>query len=64
MWNPEDHISKVERKLVDNYCPTRCPWFVKFIKVEKTRMGIIRMKDSGILVFTMSKLQRTWDLEW
>ena len=35
-------FARDERKLVANGCPTRGPWFVKFTRGEKLRMGIIR----------------------
>ena len=50
--------------LVATDCPTRRPWFVKFIRGEKLRTGIIRKQYFGISELTMDALQRTWDLDW
>ena len=52
-------FAKDERKLVVTYFPTRGPWFVKFMRREKLRMGVIRKHDLGIPALIMAALQKT-----
>ena len=51
-------FAKDERKLVTTYLPTRGPWFVKFMRKSKLRMGVIRNPDFGIPVLIMAALQK------
>ena len=45
-------------------CLARGPKFVKFIRGEKLRMGIIRKQYFGKSAVTMAAIQITWDIEW
>ena len=45
---------KDERKLLATYLPTRGPWFVKFMRISKLRMGVIRKQGLGILVLIIA----------
>ena len=57
-------FSKDERKFVTTYFPTRRPWFVKFMRRSKLRMGVIRNPDFGIPALIMDALQKIRDIEW
>ena len=52
-------LAKDERKLLATYLPTRGPWFVKFMRRVKLRMGEIRNQDYGIPALIMASLQKT-----
>ena len=45
-------------------CLARGPWFVKFIRGEKLRMGIIRKQYFGISAVAMAVIQIMLDIEW
>ena len=54
-------FSKDESKLVDNSFPDRILWFVKFVRGEKFRVGIIRKQYFGVSTLIFMALKITWE---
>ena len=50
-------------KVMEIECPTRGPWFGKFIRGSKLRMGIIKKKDFGVTSEMILSLLEGWDTE-
>ena len=55
-------FAKDDRKMAATNCPTRSPWFVKFKRRVKLKMGIIRKQNFRIPALTMAALQKTWNI--
>ena len=51
-------------KIMEIECPTRGPWFGKFIRGSKLRMGIIKDKDFGVISGMIQSLLEGWETEW
>ena len=42
-------------------CPTRVPWFGKFVRGSKLRMGVIKKQDFGITCKLVKVQMERWE---
>ena len=51
-------------KFTETACPTRRPWFGKFMRGSKLGMGVIKKHDFGVTSETVKALLEGWDAYW
>ena len=57
-------FSRDRKKFTETLCPTRVPWFGKFMRGSKLRMGVTKRQDFGVTLDMAKALLVGWDLEW
>ena len=45
----EKLFSRDGKNFTETECPTRGPWFGKFVRESKLRMGLIKRQDFGVM---------------
>ena len=58
-----DTISSRDGEIfMETACPTRGPWFGRFMRVSKLRVGMIKKQDFGVTSEIIKALLEGWDI--
>ena len=49
------------KRFTETACPMREPWFGKFMRVLKLRMGVVRKQDFGVTSEVIKAWLEVWD---
>ena len=57
-------FARDRKKFMETLCPTRGPWFGKFMRGSKLQTGLINNQDFGVTSNMVKDMLMGWDTEW